>query len=218
VYKETCLSPKIYFLFSSSVDATIRCWDLDEGRCIREFAGHLNSVFPLMYIPRPRLMLEQDVAQHNTSDGNKATCVRAEAKTVKGKTKAFRSKAKAVKGKAKAFRSKVKANAVKGEAKAFRGKAKTVKGKAKATKGEAKTKTIARPRPNVTPYHTDDQRPMYIPADDDDEEEPLPPLRGTDDDGENADDLQRSTSGGSSSTSSRMKIDDILVSGSTASL
>jgi len=106
VYKETCLSPKIYFLFSSSVDATIRCWDLDEGRCIREFAGHLNSVFPL----------------------------------------------------------------------------------------------------------------MYIPADDDDEEEPLPPLRGTDDDGENADDLQRSTSGGSSSTSSRMKIDDILVSGSTASL
>jgi len=39
------------FIFSSSVDATIRCWDLEDGRCIREFAGHLNSVFPMMYIP-----------------------------------------------------------------------------------------------------------------------------------------------------------------------
>ena len=39
------------FIFSSSVDRTVRCWDFDRGTCIREFTGHQNGVFPILFVP-----------------------------------------------------------------------------------------------------------------------------------------------------------------------
>lgn len=39
------------FLFSTSYDRTVRCWDFDTGACIRVFRGHKHGILPILFIP-----------------------------------------------------------------------------------------------------------------------------------------------------------------------
>lgn len=38
------------FLFSTSYDRTIVCWNIDSGQAVRVFRGHKQSVLPIIYV------------------------------------------------------------------------------------------------------------------------------------------------------------------------
>ena len=68
--------PNANYIASGSADRTVRVWDVNDGECVRVFAGHSAGVRSLVFAPDGRTLASSaDDGRIHVWDLTKATCV-----------------------------------------------------------------------------------------------------------------------------------------------